>query len=63
VASWLAAKSADLRIVAQVPDDPQPLGIGFGKNAQPLVAVVNNALVAMQQDGSMDRLKKKWGVP
>ena len=27
-----AAKRPDLRIVAQVPDDPQPLGIGFGKN-------------------------------
>jgi polar amino acid transport system substrate-binding protein len=32
VAAWLAAKRPDLRIVAQVPDDPQPLGIGFGKN-------------------------------
>jgi ABC-type amino acid transport substrate-binding protein len=63
VAVWLAAKSPDLRIAAQVPDDPQPLGIGFGKNEPALVAAVNGALVAMQRDGSMDRLKNKWGVP
>ena len=63
VAAWLAAKSPDLLIVAQVPDDPQPLGIGFGKNQPALVAAGNGALVAMQRDGSMNRLKEKWGVP
>ena len=31
VAAWLARHSPDLRIVAQVPNDPQPLGIGFDK--------------------------------
>jgi ABC-type amino acid transport substrate-binding protein len=62
VAAWLAANSSDLRIVAQVPDDPQPLGIRFGKNEPALVAAVDGALVAMQRDGSMDRLKNKWGV-
>jgi ABC-type amino acid transport substrate-binding protein len=62
VAAWLAAKSPDLRIVAQVPDDPQPLGIGFGKNEPALLAAVNGALVVMQRDGSMYRLKNKWGV-
>jgi ABC-type amino acid transport substrate-binding protein len=63
VAAWLAAKSPELLIVAQVPNDPQPLGIGFGKNQPALVAAVNRALVAMQRDESMNRLKKKWGVP
>ena len=63
VAAWLAAKSPDLRIVAQVPDDPQPLGIGFRKNEPALVAAVNDALAAMQRDGSMQRLKEKWGLP
>lgn len=63
VAAWLAAKSPDLRIVAQVPDDPQPLGIGFGKNEPALLAAVNGALVAMQRDRTVDRLKNKWGVP
>jgi ABC-type amino acid transport substrate-binding protein len=41
VAAWLAAKSPDLRIVAQVPDDPQPLGIGLGKNQPALLAAMN----------------------
>ena len=63
VAAWLAAKSRDLRIVAQVPDDPQPLGIGFGKHEPALVAAVNGALAAMQRNGNMRRLKAKWGVP
>ena len=58
-----AAKRPDLRIVAQVPDDPQPLGIGFGKNQAALLAAVNGALAAMRWDGSMNQLKEKWGVP
>jgi len=63
VAAWLAAKSRDLRIVAQVPDDPQPLGIGFGNHEPALVAAANGALAAMQRNGNMRRLKAKWGVP
>ena len=63
VAAWLAAKSPDLHIVAQVPDDPQPLGIGFGKNQAALLAAVNSALAALRGDGSMNQLKEKWGVP
>jgi ABC-type amino acid transport substrate-binding protein len=63
VAAWLAAKSPNLHIVAQVPDDPQPLGIGFGKNQPALLAAVNGALAEMQRDGSMNQLKGMWGVP
>jgi ABC-type amino acid transport substrate-binding protein len=63
VAAWLAAKSPDLLIVAQVPNDPQPLGIGFAKDRPALVAAVNGALVAMQRDGRINQLKEKWGVP
>jgi ABC-type amino acid transport substrate-binding protein len=63
VAAWLAAKNINLRIAAKVPDDPQPLGIGFGKNQPTLVAAVNGALAAMQRDGVMNQLKKKWAVP
>ena len=62
VAAWLAAKTAGLRVVAQVPDDPQPLGIGFGKDQPGLLAAVNGALTAMQRDGRMNQLKKKWAV-
>ena len=63
VVSWLAEKRPDLRIVAQVPDDPQPLGIGFQKNNRTLVEATNGALNAMLQDGDMQRLKNKWKIP
>jgi ABC-type amino acid transport substrate-binding protein len=63
VAAWLAAQNPDLRVVAQLPDDPQPLGIGFRKTEPALVAAVNRAVAAMGRDGSMNRLKKKWGIP
>jgi ABC-type amino acid transport substrate-binding protein len=32
VAVWLVRKTPGLRIIAQIPHDPQPLGIGFNKN-------------------------------
>jgi ABC-type amino acid transport substrate-binding protein len=41
VAAWLAREMPGLRIVAQIPHDPQPLGIGFDKNNPGLVAAVN----------------------
>jgi ABC-type amino acid transport substrate-binding protein len=63
VAAWLRAKGPDLRIPAQVPDDPRPLGIGLGKNQPGLLAAVNGALAAMRRDGSLNQLKKKWSVP
>jgi ABC-type amino acid transport substrate-binding protein len=63
VASWLAQKNPALRVVAQLPNDPQPLGIGFGKAELALVAAVNRSVAAMQRDGSMNHLKKKWAVP
>jgi ABC-type amino acid transport substrate-binding protein len=63
VAVWLAAKRPGLRIVAQVPDDPQPLGVGFGKNESALLTLVNDAIASMQRDGSLNRLKEKWSVP
>jgi len=44
VAAWLARQTPGLRIVAQLPDAPQPLGIGFNKNSPLLVAKVNGVL-------------------
>jgi ABC-type amino acid transport substrate-binding protein len=41
VAQWLARRSPGLRIVAQIPNDPQPLGIGFNKSNPELLAAVN----------------------
>jgi len=47
--------------VAQVPDDPQPLGIGFGKDQAALLAAVNGALAATRRDGSMNQLTGEVG--
>ena len=63
VAVWLARQKPELHIVAQVPDDPQPLGIGFNKQTPALVAAVDRALADMKQDGAYERLARKWGVP
>jgi ABC-type amino acid transport substrate-binding protein len=63
VAAWLAAKRPDLRIAAQVPNDPQPLGIGFAKKNSELVMAMNQVIAAMQRDGDLKRLKEKWNVP
>jgi ABC-type amino acid transport substrate-binding protein len=63
VAAWLTRQTPGLRIVAQLPDDPQPLGIGFNKNSPLLVARVNGVLSEMKQDGAYTRLAHKWGVP
>jgi ABC-type amino acid transport substrate-binding protein len=63
VAVWLAAKRSDLRIVAQVPNDPQPFGIGFAKKNSEMVMAVNQVIATMQRDGSLKRLKEKWSVP
>ena len=63
VAAWLARQTPGLTIVAQVPDDPQPLGIGFANNNPALLAAVNRALADMNADGSYGRLAQKWRVP
>ena len=63
VAAWLARQNPDLRIVAQLPDDPQPLGIGFEKNNPVLLGAVNAVLADIKQDGTYRRLAHKWGVP
>jgi ABC-type amino acid transport substrate-binding protein len=63
VAAWLARRSPDLRIVAQLPNDPQPLGIGFDKNNPVLLGAVNGTLSDMRHDGTYARLARKWGVP
>ncbi len=63
VAAWLARQNPDLRIAAQIPDDPQPLGIGLEKNNPVLLSAVNAALADIKQDGAYGRLARKWGVP
>jgi ABC-type amino acid transport substrate-binding protein len=62
VAAWFARNTPGVRILAQVPGDPQPLGIGFSKTNGGLVAAVDNALTQMQQDGSYKTIEQHWGL-
>ena len=62
VAAWLARQTPGLRILGQVPDDPQPLGIGFNPDNPGLVTAVNGALPEMQRHGSYMVLADRWGV-
>jgi ABC-type amino acid transport substrate-binding protein len=63
VAAWLARQTPGLVIAAQVPDDPQPLGIGLRHDQRELLAAVDRVLADLQRDGSYARLARKWGVP
>jgi ABC-type amino acid transport substrate-binding protein len=63
VAAWLARQTPGLVIAAQVPDDPQPLGIGFRHDQPDLLAATNRILADLQRDGGYARLAQKWGVP
>lgn len=63
VAGWFVRETPGLRIVAQVPDDPQPLGIGFRKDQTQLLGAVNGALAAIKADGRYATLARKWNVP
>ncbi len=62
VAAWFVRQTPGLRILAQVPDDPQPLGIGFNRNNAGFLAAVNNALADAQRDGSYQTLARHWGL-
>jgi ABC-type amino acid transport substrate-binding protein len=62
VAAWFVRSMPGLRILGQVPDAPQPLGIGFDRNNTGLVAAVNHVLTQMQQDKSYQVLEQRWGV-
>jgi ABC-type amino acid transport substrate-binding protein len=62
VAAWLARQTPGLRILASVPDDPQPLGIGFSRGNPDLVAAVDRTLADMHRDGSYSTLTRLWGV-
>jgi ABC-type amino acid transport substrate-binding protein len=62
VAEWFVRMTPGLRILAQIPNDPQPLGIGFERSSTGLVAAVNEAIVEMDHDGSYAALARHWDV-
>ena len=62
VAAYLTRQTPGLKIVAQVPADPQPLGIGFNRDNPGLRAAVNGALVSLKSDGAYRSLAAKWNI-
>ncbi len=62
VAAWFVRRMPGLRMLAQVPDAPQPLGVGFNRNNPGLAAAVDHVLTQMQQDKSYQALAQRWGV-
>lgn len=63
VAIYLVRRTPDLKIMGQVPNDPQPLGIGFAKDEPALERAVNRVLASMRVDGALARLAQRWAVP
>jgi ABC-type amino acid transport substrate-binding protein len=61
-ATWLVRKTPGLRILGQISDDPQPLGIGFNHANSPLVTAVDGVLAKMQRDGGYATIAKHWRV-
>jgi ABC-type amino acid transport substrate-binding protein len=62
VAAWFVRQTPGLRMLAQVPDDPQPLGIGFSRDNPGLAAGVNRALADMRADGQYRSIEQRWGL-
>jgi ABC-type amino acid transport substrate-binding protein len=62
VADYLVRQTPNLKVIAQVPNDPQPLGIGFAKTGSSLKAAVNIVLASIKSDGTMARLTQQWGI-
>jgi ABC-type amino acid transport substrate-binding protein len=62
VAAYLTRQTPGLKIVAQVPADPQPLGIGFNRDNPGLLAAVNGALAWLKSDGAYHSLAAKWNL-
>ena len=57
VAAWFVRHTPGLRILGQVPDDPQPLGIGFALKSAVLCSAMHAVLGRMEQDGTLARLR------
>jgi ABC-type amino acid transport substrate-binding protein len=62
VAEWFVRATPGLRILAQVPNDPQPLGIGFRLGSTGLATAVDEAISGMKRDGRFAALARHWHV-
>jgi ABC-type amino acid transport substrate-binding protein len=62
VAAYLVRQRPGLKVIGAVPNDPQPLGIGFDRDNTGLLAAVNGALAKLESDGTYRSLAGKWGL-
>ncbi|WP_392538125.1 ABC transporter substrate-binding protein [Legionella sp. 227] len=60
VAYYYVEHHPELKILAPVPNAPQPLGFGMNQANQELVKAVNKAQAEMQADGTYEKIYKKW---
>ncbi len=47
--------------VMQIPDTGEMCALAIAKNNKDLLIQINQALQAMHQDGSLEKIKQKWG--
>ena len=62
VAAYITRQTPGLKIVAQIPADPQPLAIGFNRENPGLLATVDGALATLKSDGTYRSLMTKWSL-
>ena len=57
--NMLAQSFSDLTILEEIPTGEQ-YGIAVSKDNPGLLAAINDALAAIEEDGTMDEIKQKW---
>ena len=62
VAAYITRRTPGLKIVAQIPADPQPLAIGFNRENPGLLAAVDGARASLKSDGTYRGLMAKWSL-
>lgn len=57
--NMIAESFSDLEVVEEIPTGEQ-YGIAVSKDSPGLLAAINDALAAIEEDGTMDEIKQKW---
>lgn len=60
VADYYVQRHPELRILASVPNAPQPLGFGFNRKNSQLLQAINRVQADMLTDGTYQKIYKKW---
>ncbi|CEG58551.1 ABC transporter substrate-binding protein [Legionella fallonii] len=60
VAFYYVEHYPELKILAPVPNDPQPLGFGFNPSNKELMKAVSTIQADMQKDGSYNTIYQRW---